>query len=125
MTEIASEISSELIDVIDSYGDTITIYGINSNSYSDYYHDRTPTYDSGTSAKGLIIRTSNELMKEQEGELQRPRPILMYIKSTTTIDINYKITHRNIDYLVTFQDLLHVEDTILFYKVELTRIDST
>ncbi len=124
MTEIASDIVDEVGSLIDTYGDTITIYSP-TESFSSYYHDKTTTWSGGTSAKGLVITTSKDLVKETEGELQRGRTIRMYIKSSVTIANNYKVTHNSIDYLVTYVETKMVEDTVLYYIVELTKMTST
>ena len=125
MTEIAADIVTEMNDLIETFGDTIIIYSPSSEAFSSYYHDKTTTFDSGTSAKGVVIRTQKDLIKEPEGELKRGRRIRMYVKAGASIGVNYKITHNSIDYDVTSIETILVEDTTLYYLVELTRRAST
>jgi hypothetical protein len=124
MTEVAARVVDEMNHLIDKLGDTITIYAVTSTAYSARYHDATPTYAVGVSAKGLIVSKSNDLVKQAEGELLRNRTLFMRVKASISIANKYKVSRNSVDYEVTFEDMKRTEDTDLYHIVELTKMDS-
>lgn len=105
-------------------GSAITVYAISSTAYSSYYHDKTITYDSGTSTYGLIVPEATDLVKSEEGELQRAT-LRMLIPYSITVANRYKITLGSIDYQIEKVDDYKYKDSTVANQVELSRMVST
>jgi hypothetical protein len=93
-----TEINQQINDFIDNYGDTVTIYTVTMTYNS--YGDGTASYSSGTSTNGLMLNTNKDLRPEGEGHITEGVPRIL-LKSTSTVALKDKITHRSIDYTVS------------------------
>jgi hypothetical protein len=114
-------IISQIDNFITFNGDTITIY-----TASETYNSRgdaTTTYSSGTSTTGLMLNSMKNMTPQEEGYITQGVP-RMLLKSTETVALKDKITHRSTDYQVTaIRAYSNFEDTTNQPKVvELTQL---
>jgi hypothetical protein len=116
-----ADINNQIDDFIAANGDSITVYTISETT--DSYGDATTTYSSGVSSKALIMNANKDMQAQGEGYITQGVP-RMLLKSTETIALKDKITHRSIDYQVTAIRLYsNFEDVSNQPKVvELTRL---
>jgi len=121
---MVSAIREYMAEFIKRNGSAITVYSISSTAYSSYYHDKTITYGSGTSTYGLVVPETTDLVKSEEGELQRAT-LRMLIPYNITVANRYKITLNSINYQVQKVDDYKYKDATIANQVELSRMVST
>jgi len=122
---MTSAIREYINEWIKNHGSTITIYNRSSTSYSNYYDDPTPIFNSGISTYGVVVPIITNVVNSGEGQLTRADTTNIIIGYDETISNGDKIAINSVNYNVTNYKDYEFQGSTIGYLVELSRDESS